>query len=75
MLNLENWTWTECQLGNRAKTAQQFNLLGEKRKSEGKNGNKKEGGKWIRDRKVKMKSWKRDLKKEKEEEENKMVGE
>ena len=37
--------------------------------------NKKEGGKWIRDRKVKMKSWKRDLKKEKEEEENKMVGE
>lgn len=34
MLNLENWAQAECQLGNIAKRAQQFNLLGEKRKSE-----------------------------------------
>ena len=31
MFNLENWAWADCQLGNRAKRAQQFNLHGEKR--------------------------------------------
>ena len=35
-----------CQLGNIAKRAQQFNLLGEKRKTEEKKGEeKKRGGK------------------------------
>ena len=31
MFNLENWAWADCQLGNIAKRAQQFNLYGEKR--------------------------------------------
>ena len=39
----ENWAWAECQLGNRAKRAQQFNLHGEKRKSGGKKREKREG--------------------------------
>ena len=38
MLNLENWAWAECQLGDIAKRGQQFNLLSEKRKSEGNKG-------------------------------------
>ena len=42
MLNLENWAWAECQLGNIAKRAQQFNLHIEKKKSEGKKGKRKE---------------------------------
>ena len=41
MLNLENWAQSECQLGNIAKRAQQFNLLGEERRSEGKKGEEK----------------------------------
>ena len=41
MLNLENWAQSECQLGNIAKRAQQFNLLGEKRKCIGKKGEEK----------------------------------
>ena len=32
MLNLKNWAWAECQLGNIAKGAQEFNVLGEKNK-------------------------------------------
>ena len=43
MLNLENWAWADCQLGNIAKRAQQFNLHGEKRKSEGKRRKEKRG--------------------------------
>ena len=38
MLNLENWAWAECQLGDIAKRGQQFNLFGEKRKSKGNKG-------------------------------------
>ena len=57
MLNLENWAWADCQLGNRAKRAQQFNLHGEKRewrkkgeekerkKGEGREKRKGKGGK------------------------------
>lgn len=41
MLNLENWAWAECQLVNIGKRAHQFNFLGEKRKSTGKNGRRK----------------------------------
>ena len=47
MLNLENWAWTDCQLGNIAKRAQLFNLHDEKRKSE----KKKEKGKRKRGKK------------------------
>ena len=42
MLILEIWSWAECQLGNIAKTAQQFSLYGEKRKNEGKKKEEKE---------------------------------
>ena len=42
ILNLENWDWVECQLGNIAKRVQQFNLHGEKRKSGRKKRVKKE---------------------------------
>ena len=42
MLKLENGTWADCRLGNIARKAQQFNLLDEKRKSEGKRERKKE---------------------------------
>jgi len=31
MLNMENWARAECQLGNIAKRAEQFNLLVEKK--------------------------------------------
>ena len=41
MPNLEVWEWAECQLGNTAKRAQQFNLHSEERKSEGKKGKEK----------------------------------
>lgn len=41
MPNLEIWEWAECQLGNTAKRAQQFNLYGEKRNSEGNKGEDK----------------------------------
>ena len=51
MLNLENWASADCQLGNIGKRTQQFNLHGEKRKSEGKRrkekrGEGRENGKW-----------------------------
>ena len=41
MVNLEIWTWAEGQLGNIAKSARQFNLLGEERRSEVKKGEEK----------------------------------
>ena len=61
MVNLENWAWAECHLGNIAKRAQQFNLLGVKRKSERKKGEDKRG-----EGRENRKGWKRGLKKEKE---------
>ena len=62
MLNLENWAWADCQLGNIAKRAQQFNLHGEERKSEGKKGRKKKK-KENKERKEKMRGLERGLKK------------
>ena len=59
MVSLKNWAWAECHLGNIAKRAQQFNLLGVKRKSERKKGEDKRG-------EGREKGWKRGLKKEKE---------
>ena len=51
-LSLENWAWEDCQLRNTAKRAQQLNLHGEKRESEGK---KKREGKEKEKRKRKRK--------------------
>jgi len=48
MLNLKNWAWAECQLGNIAKRAQEFNVLGEKKKmkeNREKKKRKEKGGK------------------------------
>ena len=42
MLSLENWAWAECQLGNIAKRAQQFNLHSERESVKDKSENKKE---------------------------------
>ena len=42
MLSLENWAWAECQLGNIAKRAQQFNLHSERKSVKDKSENKKE---------------------------------
>ena len=44
MLNLENWAWAECQLGNTAERAQQFNLHSEKERVKDKREGKKEKG-------------------------------
>ena len=48
-----------CQLGNIAKRAQQFNLLGEKRKREGKKGEEKKRGGNRKEIKERRKGWKR----------------
>ena len=54
-------------LGNIAKRAQQFNLLGEKRISEGKKGEKMR----RREGKMKMRGWKGGRKRETEKEKHK----
>ena len=72
MLNLEIWAWAEGQLGNIAKRVQQFNLPGERRKSEGKKkGGKKKRKKWRREGKEKRRGWRRRLK-EREKKTNKV---
>ena len=56
MLNLKNWAWAECQLGNIAKRAQEFNVLGEKKKmkeNREKKKRKEKGGKEGKKRKEK----------------------
>ena len=62
MLNLEN---SMSQLGNIAKRAQQFNLVGEKKKEWRKKGEKKKGKKKEKGGKVERRGWKRGLKIEK----------
>ena len=42
MVSLENWAWEECQLGNIANRAQQFNLFGEKKSEEKRDKRKRE---------------------------------
>ena len=71
MHNLENWAWADCQLGNIAKRAQQFNLPGEKRKNEGrkreeeKNNKDRKGEKRKKKERVKKTDWKEKNRKEK----------
>ena len=55
MLNLKNWAWAECQLGNIAKRAQEFNVLGEKKKMKENREEKKSKGKGGKEGKNKRK--------------------
>ena len=55
MLNLKNWAWAECQLGNIAKRAQEFNVLGEKKKMKENREKKKRKGKGGKEGKNKRK--------------------
>ena len=55
MLNLKNWAWAECQLGNIAKRAQEFNVLGEKKKMKENREEKKRKGKGGKEGKNKRK--------------------
>ena len=50
ILKLENWAWAQGHLGNIAEKAHQLNLLGEKRKREGKRGEEKKKGTKRRER-------------------------
>jgi len=68
MLNLEIWAWAEGQLGNIAKRAQQFNLPGERRKSEGKKkGRKKKEKKVEKGREREKEGVEKKIKREREE--------